>query len=338
MQQSLLISWWRVLSNIFSYPSAREMLRQKLDEISIKIEDNLDIDFSHVSKKIDNIEDFNKIILNPFLTGEKLFYRGERINDPNRRLLPTLYRDQKVTLENSDLGIKHINSNFIFDYYKSLGDFVFVFNKTMGKASPEHLYEICAFAQHYYHLSPLIDFTKSIYPSLSFALKDRKSFDEDIVLYVLKLRDMDDYTKDIEVADKWLNELNVYVSYFDENSVRKSVKDLIESKKVPIPTDFRKHLDTIASNPAPKAKLIDVPTNTRMKFQQGVFMLLTDFQLFNDTYFTKNIRDSFEMNKYIIDKKICPLLVDMIKNEAPWYSYENLMDIESAFKSAVYKK
>lgn len=314
------------------------MLRQKLDQISVKIEDNLDIDFSHVSRKIDSLEDFNKIILDPFLSGEKLFYRGERINDPNRRLLPTLYREQKITLENSDLGIKHINSDFIFDYYKSLGDFVFVFNKTMGNASPEHLYEICAFAQHYYHLSPLIDFTKSIYPSLSFALKDRKFFDEDIVLYVLKLKDMNDYTKDINKADEWLSELNVYVSYFDEKSVRKSVKELAENKKIAIPGDFKKHLDTIASNPAARAKLIDVPTNTRMKFQQGVFMLLTDFQLFNDTYFTKNIRDSFEINKYIIDKGICPILVDMINSEAPWYSFKNLTDIESAFKSAVYKK
>ena len=50
-----------------------------------------------------------------------------------------------------------------------------------------------------------------------------------------------------------------------------------------------------------------------MKFQQGVFMLLTDFQLFNDTYFTKNIRDSFEINKYIIDKEICPVLVIWLK-------------------------
>ena len=54
-----------------------------------------------------------------------------------------------------------------------------------------------------------------------------------------------------------------------------------------------------------------------MKFQQGVFMLLTDFQLFNDTYLTKNIRDSFEINKYIIDKEICPFLVNMVKCEAP---------------------
>ena len=278
------------------------------------------------------------MILDPFLSGERLFYRGERINDPNRRLLPTFYRDQEITLKNSDLGIKHINSEFIFDYYKSLGDFVFVLNKTRGNATPEHLYDICAFAQHYYHMSPLIDFTKSVYPSLSFALKGRKFFDEDIVLYVLKLTDMDDYTKDIATADKWLSDLDVYASYFDENSVRNSIKELMENKKIVMPSDFKRHLDTISSNPAPKAKLIDVPTNTRMKFQQGVFMLLTDFQLFNDTYFTKNIRDSFKITKFIISKDLCPILVGMIKSEAPWYTFENLMDIESAFKSAVYKK
>lgn len=101
----------------------------------------------------------------------------------------------------------------------------------MGNASTEHLYEISAFAQHYYHLSPLIDFTKSLYPSLSFALKDRTYFDEDIVLYVLKLRDMDDYTSDIQVADKWLNELNVYVSYFDETSVKNLLRNLLKTRR-----------------------------------------------------------------------------------------------------------
>ena len=61
------------MNNIFYRPSARQLLRQKLDEISVKIEDNLDIDFSHVSKRIDNIEDFNTIILDPFLSGETAF-------------------------------------------------------------------------------------------------------------------------------------------------------------------------------------------------------------------------------------------------------------------------
>lgn len=309
-----------------------------LDEISTRIDDNLDINFNNVSRRINTYEEFDELLLKPFNEGERLFYRGERINDPNRRLLPTLYRDQSIVFKDDDLGIKHIDADFIYNYYDSLGDFVNVFNHTMGTVDTMHLYEICAFSQHYYHRSPLIDFTKSIYPSLSFALKDRQQFDDDIVLYVLRLRDDDDYTDNINIANRWLSELDVYVSCFDEISVKKSVRELMENRRMPIPADFRQHLDVIASNPAPKAKLIDVPTNTRMKFQQGVFMLLTDFQLFNDTYLTKNIRDSFEITKYIISKDICPSLVDMIQRDATWYSYKNIMDVESAFKSAIYKK
>ena len=101
------------MNNVFSRPSAREILRRKLDEISVRIDDNLDIDFSHVSKNINTIKEFNQFILDPFLSGEKLFYRGERINDPNRHLLPTIYRDQNIVLKDSDLGIKHINSQFL---------------------------------------------------------------------------------------------------------------------------------------------------------------------------------------------------------------------------------
>lgn len=326
------------MNNSLQRLSARQILKQKLDEISVKINDNFDVDFSHVSKKINTLDEFDELLLKPFNSGERLFYRGERINDPSRRLIPTLYRNQSALLGDCDLGIKHIDAEFIYNYYNSLGDFVYVFDRTMGKVDMLNLYEICAFAQHYYHLSPLIDFTKSIYPSLSFALKDRRHFDDDIVLYVLKLRDENDYTQNINIADKWLSELNVYISYFDEKSVKNSVRELLDSKKASIPADFMQHLDFISSNPIPKAKLIDVPTNTRMKFQQGVFLLLTDFQLFNDTYFTKNIRDTFEITKFIIDKSVCPSLVRMIDDNAPWYSYNNLTDIEAAFKSTVYIK
>lgn len=101
----------------------------------------------------------------------------------------------------------------------------------MGNASPNHLYEICSFAQHYYHLSPLIDFTKSLYPSLSFALKDRKIFNDDIVLYVLKLRDMEDYTQDIKVADEWLKDLNVYVSFLMKTVSENLSENLLKIKR-----------------------------------------------------------------------------------------------------------
>ncbi|MGN0521584.1 MAG: FRG domain-containing protein [Eubacterium sp.] len=315
--------------------SARELLKQRLDTFNAKISEHLDFDFSAVSKRVDTLQEFDEFILSDFLSKKQLFYRGERINDPNRHLLPTMLRNPEKLFKDDDLGIIHIDSDFIFNYYSSLGNFVDVFNATMGKSDADSLYEICAFAQHYYDFSPLIDFTKSLYPSLSFALKDRKIYDEDIVLYVLQLKNNDDYTTDINTANLWLKNINIYASYFEEKKVKEAVRDMIENKKIPMNDDFRRNMEQIAASPAPRAKLIDVPTNTRMKFQQGVFLLLTDFQLFNVTYFTRNIREHFTVTKYIINKDICPSLNEMIKRETPWYTYDCLTDVEYAFKKAV---
>lgn len=316
--------------------SARERLKQKLESINEKISDDLDFDFSAVSKHIESIDEFNEYILQDFLDDKQLFYRGERINDPNRHLIPTMFRKPKELFKNSDLGILHIDSNYLYNYYSNLGSFVDVFNKTMGKADTQHLYEICAFAQHYCEFSPLIDFTKSLYPSLSFALKDRTEFDDDIILYVLELKDFDDYTNDINTANQWLEEFSVYVSCFGDKDIKKAVKEIFANKHIlTMPDDFKNHLEHIGSKPVPKAKLIDVPTNTRMKFQQGVFLLLTDFQLFNVTYFTKNIREQFSITKYIINKDICSDILKIINENAPWYSYRYLMDVEGAFKKAM---
>ncbi|MDD6728422.1 MAG: FRG domain-containing protein [Eubacteriales bacterium] len=310
-------------------------MKKRLEDFNEKVSDSLDFDFSAVSKEINTVDEFNNEIYYKFLSGEKLFYRGERISSQTRHLLPTMLRNPQILFENNDLGIVHINADYIYNFYSSLGSFVDVFHNTMGAADSEHLYDICAFAQHYCHFSPLIDFTKSIYPSLSFALKDRKIFDDDIVLYVLELKNDEDYTTDINTANKWLSELNVYASYFDEDSIRTAVKEIIETKKVLPADEFKIHLDQMSVRPDPKAKLIDVPTNTRMRFQQGVFLLLNDFQLFNVSYFTRNIRNQFIINKYIISKDICPYLANLIEKEAPWYAYKYLTDVESAFKIAI---
>ena len=315
--------------------SAREHFKEKLNQINKKINSGLDFDFSAVSRRIETMYDFNKEIMSDFLNGRQLFYRGERINDPNRNLLPTMLRNPDRLFSENDLGVLHIDGKYIYDYYSSLGSFVDVFNKTMGVADVDHLYEICAFAQHYYHSSPLIDFTKSIYPSLSFALKNRDRYEDDIVLYVLELKNDDDYTNDIVTANEWLKNLEIYVSCFNEDDVKKAVKEVIENKGLRMTDDFKTHLERLNTKPVPRAKLIDVPTNTRMKFQQGVFLMLTDFQLFNVKYFTKNIREQFSITKFIINKDICPDVLKMIEKDAPWYNYKYLTDVEAAFKIAV---
>ncbi len=319
----------------------KELFEQGIKQFNSSLMDNLDYDFSSVTERIDTFYDFEKKIIGDFKSDKKLFYRGERIYSSERRLIPTMLRDPKALLERSDYGILHIDSQFLFDQYSSMGGFVELYNKTMGTASTDNLYEISAFAQHYCNFSPLIDFSKSLFPALSFALKGRKEFEDDIVLYVLELKNDKDYTKNPVIANKWLRELSIYLTCFDENDVKNAIKDSIEMKlplSVYEPDEVRKQFERLNTPPSPTAKLIDVPTNTRMKFQQGVFLLLTDFNLLRSNYLTKNIRDKFIITKYIISKELCPKLVEYIDKEIPWYSYECLMDVEGAFKAAINKK
>ena len=72
-----------------------------------------------------------------------------------------------------------------------------------------------------------------------------------------------------------------------------------------------------------------------MKFQQGVFLLLSDFNLVNRLYLTKNVRSSFKITKYILSKDICADLVEMIAEETPWYRCSQLLEIKDGIQSAI---
>ena len=86
---------------------------------------------------------------------------------------------------------------------------------------------------------------------------------------------------------------------------------------------------------SPTGKLIDIATNDLMKFQQGVFLLLSDFNLVNRLYLTKNVRNSFKITKYIFSKGICADLVRMIAAETPWYRFSQLLEIKNGIQSAI---
>ena len=51
-------------------------------------------------------------------------------------------------------------------------------------------------------------------------------------------------------------------------------------------------------------------------------------------YPTKNIREDFEVTKWILDAQICPALLQMIEQEAPWYNYDCLLDVKTGFEKA----
>ena len=272
-------------------------------------EDTYDYDFSVNEVYIDTMDDFNKILLEPFKQGKRLFYRGERVNSLNRPLLPTMFRDREKLIPSGQNNVT-IDSNYIFDFYSSFGRYVELYNNSFGSSSKENLYDLCAFSQHYMSLSSLIDFTSSLYVALSFSIKGKHIVNDSPIIYTTEIANAENYTRDPAVAEKWIQEYRVTV----HNSVD-------GDNKIP--------------RTSPHARLIDIASNDLMKFQKGVFLLLTDFNLVNKMYLTKNVRGDFRIVKHTINRDICGQITDLIEAEAPWYSFKNLMDISSGLNSAI---
>jgi hypothetical protein len=84
-----------------------------------------------------------------------------------------------------------------------------------------------------------------------------------------------------------------------------------------------------------EAKVIDIANNDRMKFQQGVFLMLDQFDLVNKMYLTKNVRSDVDIKKYILGKDLCPQLTALVEQESPWYSFSNLLDIGAGIQTAI---
>lgn len=279
--------------------------------------DDLDYDFSVSEIVIDSFQAFRDQIYLPFLEkGQRTYYRGERINSLTRPLLPTIFRNRKALIS-PGAQYADITADSLLEFYKSQGAYYSLFCSAFGYAGKYHMYDLCAFSQHYISCSPLIDFTKSLYVALSFGLKGKSEFVDDGLLYTVEISDPDSYTNDIITAECWLNDYSVRVY------------------------DLPKGSHELSSIPrtSPDAHLIDIASNDRMKFQQGVFLLLDQFTLINQLYLTRNVRSSFRITKYILNKDVCPELTALVEKMAPWYSFSNLLDIGNGIRTAIdYKR
>ena len=295
-------------------------MEKKPDMTMLNIEDTLDFDYSVGEIYVDSMETFQKELMDPFKDPARhIYYRGERVSQLSRPLLPTMYRDKETLLKGNAYHTE-VDADYLLNYYKSYGGYVDLYNAVFGNAGKYRLYDLCAFSQHYLNNSPLIDFTKSLYVALSFGLKEKTEFADDGVIYAVEIEDLNNnYTTDKVVAECWLNDYHV------------SVYDFSRSEDSP---EMRK-AKAEAQRTSPTAKLIDIATNDLMKFQQGVFLLLSDFSLVNRLYLTKNVRDSVNIKKYILSKDICAELVAMVANDRPWYRFSQLLDIPEGLRSAM---
>ena len=72
-----------------------------LSSIAEKIEYELDFDYNTSVTRLETFDDFLSEIIEPYKKGEKIFYRGEKVNKIDRTLIPTLFR-QRHLLFNED--------------------------------------------------------------------------------------------------------------------------------------------------------------------------------------------------------------------------------------------
>ena len=297
--------------------------------INEKIENELDFDFHLDKTRINTTREFEEKILTPYNEGKKIYFRGERKDDISRPLLPTIYRNREFLFENKN-SVNLVNSAFLHSFYSKYGKYVELYEKIIDKVNANKLYSFLAFSQHYFGVSPLIDFSKNPFSALSFALKDRKEYPEDILLYTLELKDEGDYTNSIDVANEWIRNYSVLVFRGAAKPSLESFKDSFEDYKTV--AENSKGKGNLFEMNTPRAKLIDVPTNDLMRYQQGVFLLLDDFSLMGKSYLTKKIRDDFIVKKWLINKDICPKLLDMLLEYNPYYSFKYITNLNSIAK------
>ncbi len=297
-----------------------------------KLQDAFDVSYDVTQIRIDSFDDFEKELLTPFLRSSGVFYRGERICSPSRRLLPTFLRQEALS---SDELYTHIDAKALFDFYTGKKAFTDVYTTLYGAPDPENQYKMLAFAQHYLDVSPFIDFSASLYVAMSFAMKGRTEFADDIVIYTAFDIGDDDTTTDENEVNEWLSRYNVGIVRAEskEEFLKLLASRRKSSDEIGNPLlSAQKTLESLLNGVSPTAKLVNIPTNDLMKYQQGVFLLLNDFCLMDTAYFTKAVRQSFVIKKYVIDKAVCPKLQKLLQDKAPQYRYQCLLDISEAVK------
>lgn len=291
------------------------------DSITELIEDEFDFNYKADAVYISSLDEFDTLLRNPSLDNKHIYYRGERFNSLSRPLLPTIFRNREDLFAEGERATV-IDANGLYDYFSNHSSYFDLYEQIIGAVQKDQMYSFLAFSQHYFGISPFIDFTKSLDVALSFALKDRKEFSKDIIIYTIELKNENDYTNSPDIANKWLNDYSVVL--FNNTVSRLDIKNT-NFKEIHTKLKGRSFLDLTS----PSAKLIDVPTNDLMRFQQGVFLLLDDFSLIGNSYLTKKIRDEFVMKKWVISKDICPDLVTRLLDEKPYYSFKKITNLNA---------
>jgi hypothetical protein len=164
--------------------------------------------------------------------------------------------------------------------------------------------------------SPLIDFTKNSRVALSFALSNSSRISEfyksDACIYELNIGNFSVLTDKLEIDERI------------RNSKIQIIKDGVSIINI---ITNKMWIDLINDDNQSRVHLINVPTNDKMLYQKGVFVLLDNvIMIGNEVFFSKNKIAFFRENlkKYIIKTDIKEKLIASLIENKPQYHYRYL--------------
>jgi hypothetical protein len=239
-----------------------------------------------------------------------VWYRGQ--TNTNWQLVPSFFRNAKKT--------SLWTWNEIYKDYKSRPKKVSLISKLNEVDINTFLfpYKTAAFIQHSIGYSPLIDFTRSPKVALSFALANASSmvnyYGDDACVYVLDLNNYKVLTK-LDEIDRAILDFKVQVfKKYD------SIINLISNQM---------WLDLLNNKVDSIIHLINIPTNDRMMFQKGTFILYDGVIIIGDEVFMSYNKVGFmakHLIKYNIKTKIKENLYEKLMIDYPQYHQRYLLD------------
>lgn len=240
------------------------------------------------------------------------FFRGQTNYEWN--LIPSMIRNLNDNVK--------INMNFFNKKYLTL-KLKDKYYEMFGKDKIDYLF--LSFMQHACSYSPFIDFTKSNIIGLSFALSNPNFFNDftnkNSSLFIVSI-DSNEILRSEEKINEFLQE-EYQLIYLDRKTLgfgeNVSFKEN-EEEKILFLSDFK----TIINLLTPKYKLIDLPTNDRMKYQKGVFLVFYGCICANDTIFYQ-LNDKFKLLKVKINKMNKRIYLEKIYKNYRFYDPEHLM-------------
>lgn len=240
------------------------------------------------------------------------FFRGQTNYEWN--LIPSMIRNLNDNVK--------INMNFFNKKYLTL-KLKDKYYEMFGKDKIDYLF--LSFMQHACSYSPFIDFTKSNIIGLSFALSNPNAFNDftnkNSSLFIVSI-DSNEILRSEEKINEFLQK-EYQLIYLDRKTLgfgeNVSFKEN-EEEKILFLSDFK----TIINLLTPKYKLIDLPTNDRMKYQKGVFLVFYGCICVNDTIYYQ-LNNKFKLLRLKINKTNKRVYLEKIYKKYRFYDPEHLM-------------